>query len=77
MAARCWASASSQTTLFNAYNMVGVIAGLLLGGALLIPRIGKKRMTAAGNLIGVLAFALLAVLALRRESRGRCRSPSC
>jgi len=57
----------TQTTMFNAYNMIGVITGLLIGGAVLIPRIGKKRMTAAGNLIGVLAFGMLAVIALRRD----------
>lgn len=56
-----------QTTLFNAYNMVGVIAGLLGGGALVIPRVGKKGMTAVGNLIGVVAFGFLAVLAMRRD----------
>jgi BCD family chlorophyll transporter-like MFS transporter len=56
-----------QTTMFNAYNMVGVIAGLLVGGAVIIPRIGKKRMAAAGNLIGVVAFALLALISLRRD----------
>jgi BCD family chlorophyll transporter-like MFS transporter len=53
-----------QTTLFNAYNMVGVIVGLLVGGAIVIPRIGKKRTAAAGNLVGVAAFALLALIAL-------------
>lgn len=53
-----------ETTMFNAYNMVGVIGGLLIGGGLVIPRIGKKRMAAAGNLIGVVAFALLALIAL-------------
>lgn len=52
------------TTMFNAYNMVGVIAGLLIGGAVIVPRIGKKRTAAAGNLIGVAAFALLALIAL-------------
>jgi BCD family chlorophyll transporter-like MFS transporter len=56
-----------QTTLFNAYNMVGVITGLLIGGALVIPRIGKKRTAAAGNLIGVAAFALLAFVSLSRD----------
>jgi len=56
-----------QTTLFNAYNMVGVITGLLVGGGLAIPRWGKKRVTAAGNLIGVVAFSLLAAISLRQE----------
>jgi len=56
-----------QTTLFNAYNMVGVISGLLLGGAWAIPRLGKKRVTALGNAISVVAFALLVVIALRRD----------
>lgn len=57
----------SQTTLFNAYNMVGVIAGLVIGGAVAIPRIGKKRVAAAGNLIGLVSFALLAATALGRN----------
>jgi BCD family chlorophyll transporter-like MFS transporter len=57
-----------QTTLFNAYNMVGVIAGLLIGGGWLIPRIGKKRMAAVGNLVGVVAFGLLAIIALRQDA---------
>jgi BCD family chlorophyll transporter-like MFS transporter len=56
-----------QTTMFNAYNMVGVITGLLVGGAVAIPRIGKKRTAAAGNLLGVIAFALLTAIALRRD----------
>jgi BCD family chlorophyll transporter-like MFS transporter len=56
-----------QTTLFNAYNMVGVITGLLVGGGLAIPRWGKKRVTAAGNLIGVVAFMLLAAISLRQD----------
>lgn len=56
-----------QTTMFNAYNMIGVIAGLLVGGAVMIPRIGKKGMAAVGNLMGVAAFGLLMVLALRRD----------
>ncbi len=56
-----------QTTMFNAYNMVGVITGLLVGGAIAIPRIGKKRVAAAGNLLGAVAFAILAAIALSRE----------
>ena len=56
-----------ETTMFNAYNMVGVIAGLLIGGAIVIPRIGKKRTAAAGNIIGVAAFAMLALIALNRS----------
>jgi BCD family chlorophyll transporter-like MFS transporter len=53
-----------DTTMFNAYNMVGVITGLLVGGAVIIPRIGKKRTAGAGNIIGVVAFTLLALIAL-------------
>jgi BCD family chlorophyll transporter-like MFS transporter len=56
-----------QTTLFNAYSMVGVIAGLLLGGGVAIPRLGKKRVAAIGNMISVLAFAMLVFVALRRD----------
>jgi BCD family chlorophyll transporter-like MFS transporter len=56
-----------QTTMFNVYNMVGVIAGLLIGGAVAIPRIGKKRVAAAGNLIGLVAFSMLAATAFSRN----------
>ena len=56
-----------QTTLFNVYNMVGVISGLLVGGAVAIPRIGKKRVAAAGNLLAAMAFGLLALTALHRD----------
>ncbi len=56
-----------ETTMFNAYNMIGVITGLLVGGAVAIPRIGKKRVAAAGNLIGFVAFAMLVAIALSRE----------
>jgi BCD family chlorophyll transporter-like MFS transporter len=56
-----------QTTMFNAYNMVGVIAGLVIGGVLVIPRTGKKRVAAAGNLIGLVAFSMLTAIALSRN----------
>ena len=55
-----------QTTMFNAYNMVGVITGLLLGGSVLIPRLGKKRVAAAGNIVAAVAFLTLVLISLQQ-----------
>jgi BCD family chlorophyll transporter-like MFS transporter len=55
-----------QTTMFNAYSMVGVITGLLVGGSVLIPRLGKKRVAAAGNIIAAVAFFMLVLISLRQ-----------
>ena len=49
------------TSLFNAYQMVGVIAAMWVGGARLIPRYGKEKVTAWGAWVQAGAFALLAV----------------
>ena len=52
------------TSLFNAYQMVGVIVAMWLGSAQLIPRHGKKTVTASGAWVQVGAFVLLAVSGL-------------
>lgn len=54
----------AQTTRFNAYLGVGVILGMVLGGAWLIPRFGKPIITGIGCALMTVAFALLAVAAL-------------
>ncbi len=60
--------AAGQTTRFNAYLGVGVIAGMLLGGMGLIPRLGKPRVTALGCWLMVAAFVLLAYTALAQAA---------
>lgn len=49
-----------ETTLFNAYQMVGVLLGMALSGAWLARRIGKKRTTALGSVLAGLGFGLRA-----------------
>lgn len=51
---------AASTTRFNAYMGIGLIAGMLPGGLLLIPRIGKSAVAQIGCTILVLAFGLLA-----------------
>lgn len=50
-----------ETTLFNAYQMVGTLLGMGLSGAWLSRKIGKKATTAIGSVVAGVAFALLAV----------------
>lgn len=50
----------AETTRFNTYMGVGVGAGMLLGGMRLIPRIGKRHVTAIGCWTMVIAFTSLA-----------------
>lgn len=50
----------SQTTRFNAYYMVGTLAGILGGGLWWIKRWGKKPVTRWGAYIQIAAFSLLA-----------------
>ncbi len=52
-----------ETTLFNAYQMVGVLAGMLLSGQFLANKWGKKKTTAMGIAMGVGAFSLLTLSA--------------
>ena len=50
----------AATTRFNAYLGTGVILGMLLGGMVLIPRLGKARITAFGCGLMAVGFGLLA-----------------
>jgi BCD family chlorophyll transporter-like MFS transporter len=59
-----FALSAAATTRFNAYMGVGVVAGMLSGGMWLIPRQGKRRITAVGILIMILSFVSLAGSAL-------------
>lgn len=53
-----------QTTMFNAYQMVGVLAGMAIGGAWLGRRLGDKPTAALGLVLAVPSFAMLAASAL-------------
>ncbi len=48
-----------ETTLFNAYQMVGVLAGMFASGQFLINKWGKKRTATVGTVLGAGAFFLL------------------
>jgi BCD family chlorophyll transporter-like MFS transporter len=48
-----------QTTLFNAYQMVGVLAAMAVGGMWLSRRLGEKRTAGLGLVVASLSFALL------------------
>jgi BCD family chlorophyll transporter-like MFS transporter len=48
-----------QTTLFNAYQMIGVLGGMAIAGRWLSPRLGDKTTAAIGLLIACASFALL------------------
>jgi len=50
-----------ETTLFNAYQMVGVLLGMGMTGGWLVKRLGKKAATGVGAVVSAIAFALLAV----------------
>ena len=45
-----------ETTLFNAYQMVGVLAGMGLGGAWLTRQIGQRQTAALGALVAAASF---------------------
>ncbi|MCJ7512198.1 MAG: BCD family MFS transporter [Anaerolineales bacterium] len=49
------------TTLFNAYQMVGVLSGMAVAGGWLARRIGNKLTAGAGLVLASLSFALLAI----------------
>ena len=59
-----FALSPAETTRFNAYLGVGLIAAMLLGGAKLIPARGKRWTTGTGVLVVVVAFIGLAWTAL-------------
>jgi BCD family chlorophyll transporter-like MFS transporter len=48
-----------ETTLFNAYQMVGVLLGMGMTGGWLAGRLGKKAATGLGAVVSAIAFALL------------------
>lgn len=48
-----------ETTLFNAYHMVGVLLGMALSGGWLARRVGKKATTGVGSVVTGVAFASL------------------
>jgi len=50
-----------ETTLFNAYQMVGALLGMGMTGGWLAKRLGKKAATGLGAVVSAIAFALLAV----------------
>lgn len=53
-----------QTTLFNAYQMIGVLSGMAVGGAWLSRRLGDRTTAAIGLLLASASFALLAFSSL-------------
>lgn len=58
-----------QTTMFNAYQMVGVLVGMGAAGAWLSPRLGQKRTAGLGLIVASLAFVLLGA-ASTQEAEG-------
>jgi BCD family chlorophyll transporter-like MFS transporter len=57
-----------QTTLFNAYQMVGALVGMAAAGAWLSPRLGNKATAAMGLGIASLSFAWLAAASLTAQA---------
>lgn len=53
----------SETTRFNAYQMVGVLAGMGAAGGFLSRRLGPRQTAALGLVVGGAAFFLLALAA--------------
>jgi len=53
-----------ETTLFNAYQMVGVLLGMGMTGGWLARRFGKKAATGLGAVVAAIAFALLATASI-------------
>ena len=57
-----------QTTLFNAYQMVGVLSGMALSGAVLSRRWGNKPIAAAGLVLASISFLALAAAGWRAQA---------
>ncbi len=53
-----------ETTLFNAYQMVGVLLGMGMTGGWVAKRLGKKAATGLGAVVSAIAFAFLAVASI-------------
>jgi BCD family chlorophyll transporter-like MFS transporter len=56
----------SETTRFNAYMMVGVIGGILLGGFRFARSWGNKRVAFIGAVLQGISFAMLASISIWR-----------
>jgi MFS transporter, BCD family, chlorophyll transporter len=56
------------TSLFNAYQMIGLIAAMWVGGTQLIPRYGKVSVTATGSWIQVAGFGLLTITSVQHQA---------
>jgi len=54
----------NETTLFNAYQMVGTLLGMGMSGGWLATRFGKRAAAGLGAVVSVLAFVLLALASL-------------
>ena len=59
----------AETTRFNSYMGVGVVAGMLLGGLSLIPWMGKRWVAGLGCWIMVTAFGGLAAVGFSESAR--------
>jgi BCD family chlorophyll transporter-like MFS transporter len=55
-----------ETTLFNAYQMIGVLLGMGMTGGWLTKRLGKKAATGVGAVVSAIAFAFLALASVGR-----------
>ena len=53
-----------QTTLFNAYQMIGVLGGMAIAGRWLSTRLGDKTTAGIGLLIACFSFAMLGMAGL-------------
>lgn len=53
-----------ETTLFNAYQMVGVLLGMGMTGGWLTRHFGKKAATGLGAVVSAIAFVLLAMASI-------------
>lgn len=57
-----------ETSLFNAYLLVGLIGAMWLGGARLMPRFGKAWVTLAGAWVQIVGYGLLAATAWMEQA---------
>lgn len=60
----------AETARFNAYMGAGVVLGMLVGGLRLIPRKGKRWVTALGVWMMIGSFAALAASAFNQSAQG-------
>lgn len=57
-----------QTTLFNAYQMMGVLAGMAVGAAWLARRFGQEKTAGVGLALACVSFALLTLSSAAEEA---------